>query len=65
VTVELQPPPDGRFEPHSLVCSACSYGVARPVPPERCPMCGQSGAWRHSSRRPFGLAIVGTPGTAA
>lgn len=63
MTVELQPPPGGRVEPHSLVCSVCGYGIARPVPPERCPMCGQSDAWEHSSR-PFGLATAGAPGTA-
>ena len=38
----------------TLVCSVCSYGIARPVPPGRCPMCGTSDGWRHSPWRPFG-----------
>ena len=29
----------------SLVCRSCGYGVARPVPPDRCPMCHQSDGW--------------------
>jgi rubrerythrin len=29
----------------ALVCAECGYGIARPVPPERCPMCQDSVAW--------------------
>lgn len=47
------------FEPRllqqrrSLSCSACGYGIACAVPPERCPMCRREGTWIHSARRPF------------
>lgn len=63
--VVAQPVVDGRAEPSSLVCSACGYGVARPLPPEHCPMCGTSRAWMRSSWRPFGQAVRETPGTVA
>lgn len=38
----------------SLWCSACGYGVARPTPPPRCPMCQRERSWVTSSaaRRP-------------
>jgi CheY-like chemotaxis protein len=39
----------------SFMCSSCGYGVARPAPPERCPMCRRIGVWieapRHSRSR--------------
>jgi len=31
----------------TLECRACGYGAARPVPPERCPMCQGRGTWIH------------------
>lgn len=38
---------------HSLVCSACGYGIARRVPPDRCPMCQREGTWSYAPWRPF------------
>ena len=35
---------DPRF---TLACSECGYGIARPTPPERCPMCQRETAWVH------------------
>jgi tellurite resistance protein TerC len=35
----------------SFECSACGYGVARSIPPERCPMCQQEGTWIHTAWR--------------
>jgi CheY-like chemotaxis protein len=32
----------------SLECAACGYGIARSVPPERCPMCQGEDTWIHS-----------------
>ena len=29
----------------SLVCDACGYGILRPTPPDRCPMCQAENAW--------------------
>jgi CheY-like chemotaxis protein len=29
----------------SLVCGACGYGILRPTPPGRCPMCHAESAW--------------------
>lgn len=29
----------------SLVCAACGYGILRPTPPGRCPMCQAENAW--------------------
>jgi rubrerythrin len=29
----------------TLVCAECGYGIVRPVPPERCPMCQDTVAW--------------------
>lgn len=45
-------------EPHALQqrnleCSACGYGIARAVPPERCPMCQREDPWIHSLWWPF------------
>jgi rubrerythrin len=37
----------------ALTCSACGYGIARPSPPERCPMCHREGTWIHRPWRPF------------
>jgi len=34
-------------------CSACGYGIARALPPERCPMCQREDTWIHSPWRPF------------
>jgi CheY-like chemotaxis protein len=34
----------------SFECSACGYGIARSVPPERCPMCQREDVWIHSPR---------------
>jgi rubrerythrin len=36
----------------TLSCTRCGYGVLRPTPPERCPMCQSANAWIVSSRRP-------------
>ena len=30
---------------HGLECSSCGYGIARPTPPERCPMCQAVDEW--------------------
>jgi rubrerythrin len=38
---------------HNLECATCGYGIARPVPPERCPMCQADGTWVHAAWRPF------------
>jgi rubrerythrin len=38
---------------HSLVCSACGYGVARATPPDHCPMCRREVEWVHRPWRPF------------
>jgi CheY-like chemotaxis protein len=43
----------GRLQTIALVCSACGYGIARPTPPERCPMCQREGTWIHRPWRPF------------
>jgi CheY-like chemotaxis protein len=37
----------------SFTCSSCGYGVARPAPPERCPMCQRVGAWIEAPRPSF------------
>jgi rubrerythrin len=37
----------------SLQCASCGYGVARPVPPEHCPMCRRPVVWNHTLWRPF------------
>lgn len=29
----------------SLMCAACGYGILRPTPPGRCPMCQAENAW--------------------
>jgi CheY-like chemotaxis protein len=29
----------------SLVCDSCGYGILRPTPPVRCPMCQAENAW--------------------
>lgn len=42
-----------REQKRSLACSACGYGIARAVPPERCPMCQGEDMWIHSPWRPF------------
>jgi rubrerythrin len=37
----------------NLRCLRCGYGVLRPAPPERCPMCQAESAWiRAASRGP-------------
>lgn len=36
-----------------LECSACGYGIARSVPPDRCPMCQRERTWIHSAWRPY------------
>lgn len=36
-------------------CSVCGYGVARSVPPERCPMCQRPATWLHAPRRPLSV----------
>jgi rubrerythrin len=38
---------------HSFECSTCGYGVARPTPPDRCPMCRRKADWVHRPWRPF------------
>jgi CheY-like chemotaxis protein len=40
----------------TLECSVCGYGIARSVPPDRCPMCHSEHAWLYTSRRPFARA---------
>ena len=45
---------DESTEPSDLVCSVCGYGVARPIPPEHCPMCRERDAWTPMRRRRFG-----------
>jgi hypothetical protein len=45
---------DDSAEPRDLVCSICGYGIARPRPPRRCPMCQTSDAWAHSHRQSLG-----------
>jgi len=35
----------------TLECTVCGYGAARPVPPERCPMCQGKGTWIHRPAR--------------
>jgi len=37
----------------SLACATCGYGICRPAPPARCPMCQAEGSWRHTPWRPF------------
>ena len=32
----------------NLECAACGYGIARPAPPERCPMCQGERTWIHA-----------------
>jgi rubrerythrin len=49
--------PDPKTQKHSLECTVCGYGVARRVPPERCPMCQSRAAWTHSAWRPFSLRV--------
>jgi rubrerythrin len=34
---------DARADSLSLLCSQCGYGVARSLPPARCPMCQARG----------------------
>ena len=43
----------GAAQKLSLECSTCGYGVARPTPPERCPMCRREAEWVHRPWRPF------------
>jgi CheY-like chemotaxis protein len=43
----------------SLVCRACGYGILRPTPPGRCPMCQAESAWvdgRPPSRTALSIA---------
>ena len=40
-------------EKRGLECCACGYGIARSVPPERCPMCQREDTWILSPRRPY------------
>ena len=59
----LEPVRDGRVETGARVtgldlvdlleCSECGYGIARPSPPERCPMCHSVDAWIATPWRPF------------
>ena len=47
-----------------LVCSHCGYGVARPTPPRRCPMCQTRDAWvraRYGARSIYGRKSIGVP----
>lgn len=37
----------------SLECTSCGYGIARTMPPDRCPMCQRDGVWIHRPWRPF------------
>jgi rubrerythrin len=34
----------------NLRCNGCGYGVLRPTPPPRCPMCQAENAWIHAPR---------------
>ncbi|HVU78637.1 MAG TPA: response regulator, partial [Gaiellaceae bacterium] len=40
----------------SLRCAGCGYGVARPTPPERCPMCQAENTWLRTAERRLGRA---------
>jgi rubrerythrin len=33
-----------------LRCTRCGYGVLRPTPPRRCPMCQTENAWIYAPR---------------
>jgi CheY-like chemotaxis protein len=39
----------------TLACSACGYGIARALPPGRCPMCQREDTWIDSPCRPFAV----------
>jgi CheY-like chemotaxis protein len=55
-------PPSAPFpasEQLGLQCSCCGYGVARAVPPERCPMCHRVGPWARAPRRQLSSAAPG------
>jgi CheY-like chemotaxis protein len=41
------------WQKRSIECSTCGYGIARPVPPRRCPMCQRQDTWIFSPRRPY------------
>jgi CheY-like chemotaxis protein len=48
----------GRRDPlqkRSLECSVCGYGIARAIPPERCPMCQGEDTWIHTPWRPLAV----------
>jgi CheY-like chemotaxis protein len=45
--------PSALRQKRTLECSGCGYGIARALPPERCPMCQREDTWIHSPRRPF------------
>jgi CheY-like chemotaxis protein len=37
----------------AFVCSSCGYGIARRVPPARCPMCQREESWRRPRTRRY------------
>lgn len=43
----------------SLVCASCGYGILRPRPPERCPMCQAEDAWVDARTRAATLLLTG------
>jgi rubrerythrin len=49
--------PDPKSQKHNLACTVCGYGIARRLPPERCPMCQSRGTWSHSAWRPFSARV--------
>jgi CheY-like chemotaxis protein len=48
-----RPRPAGASRKVTLECSVCGYGIARAVPPDRCPMCHSEDTWLYTSRRPL------------
>jgi CheY-like chemotaxis protein len=50
-----QPEP-GPLPRRGFACGACGYGVFRPAPPARCPMCQAEDAWVHAPRRSAALS---------
>jgi CheY-like chemotaxis protein len=43
----------------SLVCGGCGYGILRPTPPDRCPMCQAENAWVAAPSPHAALSLTG------
>jgi CheY-like chemotaxis protein len=43
----------------SLVCSGCGYGILRPTPPDRCPMCQAEDSWVAAPSPSAALLLTG------